>query len=329
MPRRLRLSMLPAALFLLCTSLFGCEAPLDAPAALTLQTKSAAEVLPAGARYVGMMDVQAMQQNTAINPFEHEEFGGELAAQVEDLLASTGFDPRTDVQQVFVAATENGPDARPSLVVYATYDRDRLQSYVESRFADRLERSDYKGVTVYAAREGDQSISFALATDEMVVASPDAAEVRAMIDRLGGNGRALRDDTATMAQIKTVAGGSSAWFIARGIGNDLSHAREDGHPGDHDGSQKGFAQLGKAVEDVGVRVTVRPDGADGMFVLQPRSGVDAEDVADLARGVIAAMKAGTEKNSEQLQALDQVSVRRRGDVVHVTFAVDNTALRDE
>ncbi|MFQ5570871.1 MAG: hypothetical protein ACE5G0_14420 [Rhodothermales bacterium] len=321
-----RLFAFACALLTAGSLLVGCESQFEAPAEMTLQTKSAVEVLPSDARFVGMVDLQAMQQNEAANPFgdghfAFDDLSGETGARIQDFLDATGFDPQKDVKEVYVAASDMGRDGHPSLVAYATFDRERFQAYVEQQWSDDFESTDYMGVTIYQSRKNDHHLSFALATDNMIVASPEVESVQAMLDRLAGQGASLKDDAETMSLIALASGSSSAWFVARDVGEHVSHTRTS-----DDAIEREMDQIGRAVRDVAFAFNVRSDGAEGTLFMHPREGVSSSDIADLTKGVVAAMKASPDITDDALKMLDRVRVRSQGEQVRVNFFVDNATL---
>lgn len=322
---RSHLRLLMPAFVVLAGGLFlGCENQIEAPDAITLQTRSAVEVLPADIRFVGMVNLEAMQRNSAFNPFNEMGMGGgEMGARLEDFIETTGFDPEKDLREVYLATNDTGPEGQPSIVAYANYDPDRLHDYVENNLGDAFDRTHYKGVTIYRANDDDR-FAFALATDNMVVASAGVAGVEAMLDRLAGEGTALKDDAETMALIAAASTGSNAWFVARNIGEEFaSHKRE---PDSNDALTRDVNQIGQALTNVAVSLTMQDDGADARVFMQTRAGVEASDVAALTKGVIAAMKLSDEADETTLRMLDNARVRSQGDQVQVNLFVDNATL---
>ncbi len=318
--KRLRFTLLP----ILLAGLFfmGCENQIEAPEAMTLQAKNAVEVLPAGAQFVSMVNLQAMHHNALFDPFNDESVSGEFGARVQEFLDATGFDPENDLHEVYVASANMGPDAQPSIVAYVTFDRDRLQDYIDQRLGETFERDDYKGIPIYRAVEDDHSIIFALAADNMIVASPDEASVEAMLDRLSGTGRALKDDAETMNLIALASSGSNAWAVVCNF--DEINTRESQH---EDAIGRDMEQIGRALKDVAIAVTMQEDGVEGTVFMQPKEGVSASDVADLTKGVVALMKAESDIDDEKLRMLDQVHVRTKSGYVQVEFFADNEMLK--
>jgi hypothetical protein len=317
--KRLRCTLLP----ILLAGLFfmGCENQIEAPEAMTLQAKNAVEVLPAGAQFVSMVNLQAMQHNTLFDPFDIESLSGEFGARVQEFLDATGLDPENDLHEVYVASAGMGPDAQPSIVAYVTFDRDRLQDYIDQRLGETFERDDYKGIPIYRALEDGHSIIFALAADNMIVASPDEASVEAMLDRLSGTGRALKDDAETMNLIALASSGSNAWAVFSNF--DEINTRKSQH---EDAIGRDMEQIGQALKDVAVSLTMQQDGAEGTVIMNTKDGVSTDDLAALTKGVVAAMKASSKMGDAELQMLDRVRVRTQGDQVRVNFFVNNEML---
>ncbi len=300
----------------------GCENQIEAPKAMTLQTRSAVEVLPADVQFVGMVNLEAMQRNSAFNPFEDMNMGNEFGARIQDFIDATGFDPKEDLREVYFASDDMNRHAKPNFVAYAKFDRARLQDYVEQNMSDQFVRTDYKGVTIYRANEDDEHFAFALATDNMMVGSPDVAYVEAMLDRLSGQGQTLKDNAETMALIESVSGNSSAWFVVRDFDADF----EDDHGESDEPIGREMEQIGQALKDVAVSLTMQQDGAEGTVIMKTKDGVSTDDVAALTKGVVAAMKASSKMGDAELQMLDRVRVRTQGDQVRVNFFVNNDML---
>ncbi len=304
-------------------SLLGCETQLDAPseAELTLQTKSAVEVLPENARFVSMVNLQAIKRNAVINPLGSDlltssRFGGENGARLRDFIEATGFDPDKDLREVYVALSGDGPDKAPSLVMYANFNSDRLNAYVKENLKDHFEQTEYNGTPLYRSREADHGLTFAIANDNMIVASPEEIQVHAMLDRLAGQGAALESNEATMRLIKQ-AGAGSSWFVAQ---NFSETTRTPGNESNE------MALLSQAVRDLAMSIDASEDGIRGTALMTASTGVSLDDLEALTRGAIASMKAASGEDAHKLQALDDVRIKKSGEQVRVSFAFDNAAL---
>lgn len=326
MTRYLLRPTLASLLLVASLTLSACSDTQFEPAAeITLQTRSATEVLPANSHFAGMIDLQAMQQNSPFNPLYDgmtENISGEVGARIQDFIDATGFDPITDLREIYVAADGQGAEGRPNIVAYANFDRARLQAYVETNAPTGFERTDYNGVPVYRADRNGNGFSFALANNNMIVAAADPADVEAMLDRLTGKGVSLDDNPEMMRLIERAASGTSAWFVVQNIRDDpFQHAERS------DVMDKNAAQIGRAVQDAVVTINMQAEGVDGLVYLYTKQEVSSADLADLTRGLVSAMKSAPEMDADKLRALDRVRVKDHNDHVRIRFEVDYAALQ--
>lgn len=316
-------------LLLLCLLVLGlaaCEVQLDAPsAALTMETRSAAAVLPADAPFVAMTNLREMQTNPALDPFRDDalavgQVGAEIAARIEAFLDATGFDPARDLHEVYVAGVPGAGHQEAVLVAYADYDRDRFLAEIDAQLGDALARTDYDGVPVYRSLDARGDVHFALANDDMLLAAGNAADLHAMLDRLADGGPALADDDDMMARIQRVSDGT-AWVVTRGMALDRQH--DDGAHDTH------LPRLDQVVGDVAAAFQIHRDGLDARVALTPTGDVSPEEVADLLRGALAVMKADGRMDAAKRRALDDARIRAEGDHVQVTFRLDNALIASE
>ena len=292
-------------------ALAGCESALDAPTAdLSLQTRNALEILPPDADAAGMLDLRAVRQSAlgrAGGPFTVEGMSGEGAARLDEFVRLTGFDPDEDLRRVYVAVTDEGRSAAPAFVAYGDFDRARLDAYLQDRApaeAD-LERTTIAGLPVFLGTGDDgQRFGLALVNDELALMGEESA-LRAMIGRVESGG-GLDTDAAMMRLIERAAYADGAWFAARGL---------DRHSGgDHMGDlTNAGGQLGEGVVSFGFE----SDGVAMQAIGYPRNGASVDDVADLIRGGVAAMKIEARDEPAAFEALDDVEVRTSGDAVTV------------
>ncbi|WP_457654192.1 hypothetical protein [Rhodocaloribacter sp.] len=312
MKKKLLAPLLPV--LILAIGLTGCETDMSAPEALSLQTKNAVEVLPADARFVGMVNVRDLRSEVfGDEPFAFDRMNGEFAARIREFIEATGFDPVNDLHEIYVAADPDEGDL-VDLVVYADYDRDRFEAFVDEQLPDEIDRTTYAGVTIYRAGDAERHVYFALANDDMIVASSRETRVHAMLDRLSGRLSALKDNAETMRLVRQSAGGD-AWFVACDVGRE-EWAEHGGKFGDE------MARIAQTIRDVALSMTMTDDGVTGTVTLVPKEDVSADDLAALARGLISAVKASEKVDDEALRALDAVEVRTDAGVVRITAKVD-------
>ncbi|MEP0545972.1 MAG: hypothetical protein ABJF88_03505 [Rhodothermales bacterium] len=307
-------------LFAIALFVVGCE-NVQAPAELTLQTRSALDVLPADANVVGMFNAEEARDSNAFETFTDgglsmRRMGGEGTARFDDFLAATGFDPDEDLHRMYFAATgDPGGDSAPAFVVYADYDRDRLDEYVGSQPDLELERTTYADAPVYLTAQHGREMAFALVNDDMIVGG-DRAEVYAMLDRLASGTKGLSADAAMMALIRNASHPDDMWIAMRDL------------PGDNGSvGESTFGQAGQLMQDVVVSAGFEDDGVAFQVRGVTRPGASTSDAADLVRGAVSAMKMSAKSDRAALDALDRVDVREVRDGVTIEGFVDQKVIR--
>lgn len=310
-----------AAVLLAAFSLAACETRLDEPVEMSPATRGALDVLPADARSIAMADLQAMKRH-GFGLFAGESLGrmgGAAGARLRDFFQATGLHPEDDFRSAYVAITEAGA---PALALYADFSEERLEAYLREEAGDAFAPSSYGGVVVYehASAGGDGSpAALALVNGDLILASPEAAQVRAMIDRLSGRGAALSTNAEAMRLIEQVQGRGDAWLVARGGAARFLSASA---PARARGNADPAARLMRAVRDAAATVRFGDEGLSGLVLLTAEDGIDPDDLAAVARGLVASQKASATGDAQKLRALDQVRVETRGEQVRVDFAFD-------
>jgi len=300
----------------------GCESSVDSADApdLSAETKAASTILPADARMTAMVDLKSFRENGPDRVREMLSDGpmagaSEQAARMRDFLEESGIDPSTDIDRMYMAVSEENGRETPSFVVYGAFDRDRIEESVRSSFGDDLTQTVHDRTTIFEAsadrsKRGDKKLSFAVVNDDMIVGSASTQGVTAMLDRRGGT--ASGDDDL----VRWASQGQSVWFVARDI---------DAPTGGDRSGQKGSAdmrKLGRAVQTAAGSFSLAADGTlDGQMWLVPKSGASAGDVADVARGALAAMKQRAQDKPAWTQMLDDVDISSEGERVAITLRV--------
>jgi hypothetical protein len=244
----------------------------------------------------------------------------EQAARMRDFLEESGIDPSKDITRMYMAVTEENGRETPSFVVYGSFDRDRIEESVQSSFGDDLTQTVHDRTTIFEAsadrsKRGDKTLSFAVVNDDMIVGSASTQGVTAMLDRRGGT--ASGDDDL----VRRASQGQSVWFVARDI---------DAPTGGDRSAEKGSAEmrkLGRAVQTAAGSFSLAQDGTlDGQMWLVPKSGASADDVADVARGALAAAKQQAKDKPAWAQMLDDVDISSESERVAITLRVPSDLL---
>ena len=307
-PATYRLAALPIALALLLGGavLQGCETAVADAGPVSLQTREALDVLPTDAAMVGMMDLKAARESGVVEALTGDalgSFGAQGGPELDAFVRVTGFDPGRDIDRVYVAGTE--ADGPSGLVVYARFDRDRIERYIAENSPEELTRSEIEGVPVYVGRDGGRSFALALVNDGMAVAGTEEA-VTAMLGRIRTGAPGLSADAELSALIAKAQHRDGAWFAVRGM--DAAGSDATGDP---------MGQAARLTDDMVVSFGFGRDGIDIDAFAVPRAGTDAGDMADLVRGAVAGMRATAKAEPALMRALDAVEVRETGGGVRV------------
>ncbi len=296
--------------------LFGCGDAANGPAgSLALQTRNALEILPAGEEMAGMVNMQAVRQSSIFegrdSPFSADGFEGEDASRFNEFMRLTGFNPEEDIRRVYMTASDHdGIRNQPAFVVYADFDRARVDAYLDDNAPAEVTRSTYKDVPVYIVNDDDGTFGFGLINDEMAVAGEQSV-LYAMIDRIESGAHGLSEDAEMMALIERTAHPDGAWFAVRGMDADAAGA---GHDGPMVGMGQAASMMGSGVMSFGFE----GGGVEMTAVGIPRDNAAVGDVADVLRGAISLMRTTTQQeNPEMATMLDGVRVRESGDAVQV------------
>ena len=307
-----------AALPLLLVGLLvsGCESAVtEAGGPVSLQTTEALELLPAGAQMVGMVDFAAARESDAIEAMmggELSPFGQGGSPEMERLIRLTGFDPATDLDRVYVAAS---PEAETgALVLYARFDRDRIERAISAEAPEgELTRTEIEGVPAWIAQEAEgPAFAFALPNDEMMVAG-DENTVRAM---LASGGPTLTADADFMALVERARHKEGAWVVVRGMDGAAAPGADP------------MSQLGGLADDLAMSLGFQ-DGGIGMDAyVVPRAGAAPADVADITRAAVSAMRMQVKDQPAVVDVLDEVDVDEEDGGVRVTAFVPQAVLAE-
>jgi hypothetical protein len=176
---------------------------------LTVSTLSAADpslvnlVMP-DAKVLAGMDVERAKTSPfgqyVLATFAQED--GKLARFIE----ATGFDPRSDIREILVAAT--GAERSALVLVKGRFDPERLQNVLE-----RLGglKTEHQGVTVVMSKRGNEAVAI-LSADTVIGGHPDA--VRAAVDRRS-SGSILAP--AMAVKVNQLSTGQDAWVVAEDV----------------------------------------------------------------------------------------------------------------
>ncbi|NBB73554.1 MAG: hypothetical protein GVY35_07750 [Bacteroidetes bacterium] len=326
MPRtpHLRIWIVASALLLIAT---GCGPDVTDAPPVPARTEQAMALLPADARFAGMLDLQDLQANGGIS-FSSERgitvrfldsdltfnpLSAEYQERLQAFIEATGFEPGRDLHAAYVA----GDTTRPrSVLLAADVDRTRLVDQLTKSFASRLDTTSYRGVPMMQLQaEGDDiPLQFALLNDGWIALSPDAQALRATVDRsLNAASEPTGDAMAPL--VEAIGGRGGAWLTLRDLPTQrLMQSADD----------QRLSQLAGAVRDVASALRFTPDGVAGTALLT--TDRDAGDIADVVRGAVSTVKMNQQLTEEQRQLLDQITVTDATGQVWIEFSLSQETL---
>ncbi|MFP4228210.1 MAG: hypothetical protein ACLFTE_05190 [Salinivenus sp.] len=213
----------------------GCEPYMSMTDQVPAQTRRAANLLPGGPRFVGMVDLErAVQQVDELQDLTADSLRAGGPPPLRAFFDATGMDPQTDLKAVYGTIEEGDPQAL-SAVVFADLTADQMDRFLDEAPDVSVERSTHRGVPLYRvplrAVAGDEEAA-GDSTDEQ--ASPDALHLafvdngtvgvaldadgaRAMVDRHQGDGSRLGDDDAYMTLVQRLGRDRTAWVAGRNV----------------------------------------------------------------------------------------------------------------
>lgn len=320
---RLRIWIAASAVLLIVT---GCGPDVTDAPPVPARTEQAMALLPADARFAGMLDLQDLQANGGIS-FSSERgitvrfldsdltfnpLSDEYQERLQAFIEATGFEPGRDLHAAYVA----GDTTRPrSVLLAAEVDRTRLVDQLTKSFASRLDTTSYRGVPMVQLRAEEDAIplQFALMDRGWIALSPDAQALQATVDRALD---AAPGPGAAMAPlVEAIGGRGGAWLTLRDLPTQrLMQSADD----------QRLSQLAGAVRDVASALRFTPDGVAGTALLT--TDRDAEDLADVVRGAVSTVKMNQELTEEQRQLLDQITVTAATGQVWVEFSLPQETL---
>lgn len=327
--------MRPSALCIAWTStlalallITGCGPDIDDAPPLPSRTERAMALLPADARFVGMLDLQDLQQNGGLSfssdrgitvrfldsDVTFNPLSPERQRRLQTFIDATGFEPGSDLHAAYVAGDSTQPR---TLLFAATFNREQLTNELLTAFAERLDTTSYRNVPVLRldARDDEPPLQFALMDDSWMALSADTTQLHALIDRSLESPPASSDN-AIMPLVTALGGRGGAWFTLRDLPSQRLTQSAD---------RQRMAQLARAVRDAGTALQFTGDGVSGIILLTTNQ--DPADLADVVRGAVSTLRLNDNLTQEQQALLDQITVSE-GDAgrVWVTFDVPQETL---
>jgi len=205
-------------------------------------------------------------------------------SELDDFAKKTNFDPRKDVNELLVASngTDNTVLARGNFKIQAP---------------EGLQKSAYKGVTVYGKGDG----AYAILNATTAVAGAESAVHKAIDQKQSGQ----RGAAALIDRARGLTGPGQIWLVANGWGTLPDRLSREG--GNLSNASRFFRGIEKATLMVDLKsgVVARAKGAC-------RTEQDAKTLGDAARGLVGLGRLTVPENKpEMLKLFDGIKVDQK------------------
>ncbi len=322
---RRRSTQIVSAVVLLAALVFaGCGSE---PAELSTETKDATALLPASSSIVAMVDVQHIRDNAPDGEDMLNRFQNDGPDDLNEALDEMGLDLKEDIRRVYVGGRVRGDDSSPLVLVYGTFNRNNIESYVDRKLSEEddvdLEKRELRGYTAYQtvstseSRQGRPSFTAALVSDALMIAGA-TAEVEAAVSRFDGEDNDALADGPAMDLVRNAVTGKSMWAVATRIPEEMPSS----------GNER-MDRLRRVVRSAAASMTFDGGDLDTRVLLAAEDGADAADIADLTRGLVGLMKRNSDMNEDWKQVLETIDVSDNGDNVEITARVGRSIIELE
>jgi hypothetical protein len=256
--------------------------------------------LPADSQAVFGMNVRSFISSPAYARFE-QKHGEQFGKDLSDFIASTGVDPRSDID-IIVAAGRAGPalHMRSGVVIaQGRFNSTAITKFIEARAVPA--KVDYYGSTVLMVPEAggtkvEKGITF---LSESQIALGDLESLKAVLDiRRGANQSNVLESPTLGPLLKTLNPEEMFWF-AGDAASVLAKAPANTPLGGNISSivnVVGTLNLGSAVAGT-ITVTARDEGA-------------ASKLADIGRGFVALGQLAGDQNPELAELMQGIGISR-------------------
>jgi hypothetical protein len=245
-------------------------------------------------------------------------------ANMAQFVAETGFDPRRDLQQAVVAASEpsgKGEPSKAAILARGNFDQDRIRT---AAGAKGMRPQPYQGVDLFVDKSPhDGPNAFAFLGDGIGVMGDFETVKQVIAQRETGS----TPDPAVQAAVSKIGADNDAWFVSLVSGGFLAHhfdAQVNGGETKQE-TKPAFSQA-QALESVlqssgGIQFgsTVRVT-----FDALTRSPQDATSLADVVRFFSSMVQMERQKDPRAgiaASAFDNMDLRTEGEALHLSMAI--------
>lgn len=254
---------------------------------------------------------------------KNSPFGQKILAEMKEedrgfqkLVASTGFDPRRDLQEVVIASSGVPKQGGTVVLVRGAFDQTRISQFLRTEGGVQ---SIYKGVELWKSpkdKSGEGAIAFVNAS--LAIFGTDAT-VRAAIDRTQSGGEGMTTDLA--ARVSEWSAKNDAWFVSNASLQEMGVGKT---------GQNAILPGGLSVDSIrqasgGVRFgsTVDVSGE-----LTTRSDQDAVALADVFRFISSMVRLNADKPgaAEAQKIVDTLQLSTAGPAMKFSLSVTEEQL---
>lgn len=291
---------------------------LSASAAFSADSALLSLVMPE-ARVVAGIDVERAK----------ESFLGKKMLEAMDskdsdfakFVAMTGFDPRRDLREVVIAATDANTKNPPALIVVrGVFDTSRINGFLKVSGAATSEM--LSGIEYFTKKDSKDDMGFAFLDGTVAVAGPRAS-VRAALQRRSGSGAGLNG--STYAKVQDLSKSNDMWFVTSIPVAELQNALPGANSG---GKKQGPAgMMGgdafKGIEQAAMGVRFGSESMDLTAETVSLTEKDATGLADVVRFLSTMVQMNRENPDVKglAAALDTMKISTDARTTRVTLSL--------
>lgn len=335
-----------AAVLLALGTLAGCGPNPPEPSDDTL---NALAVFPADVQSVSMIDLQRLKEDAGISFFGErgiqltlldsdvvfDPLSQEQRADLNAFIEASGFNPDTDLQSVYVAASPMGESVAmeaPLLVLNAQFERDRLASSLADA-TDLVTPVDTEGdIPVFAFANAERNANVARADDRRMalldnrrIAIGNPADIDALLDRVQSGTGGFEASADNRELIGYAAANNAAWSVILTMPEQMSNVA-DMLDGDASTWQERMARVATVTQQAGVGISLTSEDVQARLTLA--AGENASDVRSVLRGLASGAQAYDDLSEQQRTFLQDLEINDTGRFVHVDMQTTQRTLAE-
>jgi hypothetical protein len=339
------LSGLPvlAALLIALGMFAGCGPNPPDPSDDTL---SALSVFPADVQSVSMIDLQRLKEDAGISFFGErgiqltlldsdvvfDPLSREQRADLNAFIEASGFNPDTDLQSVYVAASPMGPTVgmeAPLLVLNAQFERDRLATSL-TEATDLVTPVDADADMPVFAFANDGELGRAdgrhmALLDNRRIAIGNPADIAALSERMQSGTGGFEPSAEDRELIGYASANNAAWSVILTMPEQMGNVANM-LDGDASTLQERMARVASFTKQAGLGISISSEDVQARMTLV--AGENAGDVSSVLRGLASGAQASDRLSEDQRTFLQNLEINDTGRFVHIDMNATQRALAE-